>query len=144
MNKMKIKFLRSYKSQNGTPVFVYEVSGNAETLERFRQIQGDYYREDETTGKPIYFTTRSCGPTGELIITTNDNIVIDTSKFDAAASLAAQYGGNLGQALANKSADALLGNSEEEQPAQQDNSVPAAKPEDMEQPGAQSEGLGDA
>lgn len=106
---MKIKLIRSYRSKNGNPTFVYEVSGNAQDLEAYKDAQGDYYREDESTGTPLWFTTRCVGTSGSLIITTNGNIVPDMSAFDQAASIASQYGGNFGQELAKQAAQTILG-----------------------------------
>ncbi len=106
---MKIKLIRSYRSKNGNPTFVYGVTGNASDLEAYKDAQGDYYREDETSGIPLWFTTRCVGTTGTLIITSNGNIVPDMSAFDQAASVAAQYGGNFGQELAKMSAASILG-----------------------------------
>jgi hypothetical protein len=130
---MKIKLQRSYRSKNtGTPVFVYTVSGNASDLQSFESIQGEYYREDTKTGEPLWFTTRCVGDNGNLIITTNDKIVADMSEFDKAASVAAQYGGNLGEQLASIAASKLLGGS----------STPAEAPVEATTD-ASSEGLGD-
>ncbi len=106
---MKIKLIRSYRSKNGNPTFVYGVSGNANDLSSFKEAQGEYYREDEN-GAPLWFTTRCVGNTGKLIITTNGNIVPDMSAFDQAASIAAQYGGNFGQELAKQAAQSIFGN----------------------------------
>lgn len=106
---MKVSLLRSYRSRNGNPTFVYAVKGSPADLEAYKNAQGEYYREDDN-GTPLWFTTRCIGQHGELIITTNGNIVPDMSKFDQAASLAAQYGGNFGQELARAAASALSGN----------------------------------
>lgn len=89
-------------------VFVYAVTGDAKALESFKTAQGENHREDES-GTPLWFTTRCIGKTGTLLITTNGKIVPDMSAFDQAASIAAQYGGNFGQALASQAAAALLG-----------------------------------
>lgn len=105
---MKIKLQRSYTSKNGNKVFVYSVSGSKEQLEKFKAAQGENYREAED-GTPLWFTVRCVGDSGSLIITTNGNIVPDMSAYDQAASLAAQYGGNLGQELARQAAASLLG-----------------------------------
>ena len=105
---MKAKFERSYKSKNGNTVFVYSVSGDKNDMENFSKAQGDYYRVDENTGKPLWFTTRFIGDNGKLIITSNGKVVPDMSLFDQAASLAAQYGGNLGEQLAAVAASQLL------------------------------------
>lgn len=104
---MKVSLLRSYRSKNGNPTFVYGVKANASDLEAFKSAQGDYFREDDN-GVPLWFTTRCIGQSGTLIITTNGNIVPDMSAFDQAASLAAQYGGNFGAELAKSAANALV------------------------------------
>jgi hypothetical protein len=106
---MKASFVRSYRSKNGNATFVYSVSGSSEELEAFKSAQGDYYREDDKTGSPLFFTTRFIGKYGQLIITTTGNVVPDMSAFDAQASLAAQYGGNLGAELAKQAASLLMG-----------------------------------
>ena len=107
---MNVKCIRSYRSkEKGLPTFVYTVKGSAEELAKYKEVQGQYYREDED-GNPLWFTTRSIGPEGKILITTNNNIVADMSEFDQAASLAAQYGGNLGTELARSSAQRLMGN----------------------------------
>lgn len=105
---MKIKAIRSYTSKNGNKVFVYAVSGTVEQLEKFKAAQGENYRQAED-GTPLWFTTRSVGAQGELIITTNGKVVPDMSAFDNAASLAKQYGGNLGEELAKHAVAKLLG-----------------------------------
>jgi hypothetical protein len=122
---MNIKAVRSYTSKQGNKVFVYAVSGTKEQLEKFKTASGEFYREDEQ-GNPLWFTTRSVGNAGELVITTNGKIVPDMSKFDQAASLAKQYGGNLGEELAKHAAAALLG-----KPTVAPQAEPEAKPENL-------------
>jgi hypothetical protein len=107
---MKVKLLRSYKSQNGNTVFVYTVSGNESQLESFKNAQGDYYREDEN-GTPLWFTTRCIGQKGTLIITSKGKVVPDMSAFEQAASLAKQFGGNFGNELAKATVQQLLNGS---------------------------------
>lgn len=108
---MKIKLIRSYKSKQGNTVFVYGVSGTASQLEAFEKAQGANHRVDESTGTPLWFTTRCVGDDGTLIITSNGKVVPDMSEFDKADSLAKQYGGNLGEQLAKAAAEKLLGKS---------------------------------
>jgi hypothetical protein len=105
---MDIKSARSYTSKNGNKVFVYQVTGSKEDLAKFKAAQGENYRETEA-GVALWFTTRSCGNSGKLIITTNGKVVPDMSAFDQAASLAKQFGGNLGEELAKIAAAQLLG-----------------------------------
>lgn len=124
---MRVNLLRSYRSRNGNPTFVYGVKGSASDLEAFKNAQGQYYREDDN-GTPLWFTTRCIGQQGELIITTNGNIVPDMSKFDQAASLAAQYGGNFGQELAKAAVAAINGNT----PATDMQTAPTEQPQQVD------------
>lgn len=126
---MKAKLVRSYKSGKGNTVFVYSVSGTSEQLEAFAKAQGDFHRVDEKTGENLWFTTRCIGNSGTLIITTNGKVVPDMSAFDQAASLAKQYGGNLGDQLAKAAAEQLLGG----------NKTVAPTPTATEQPKAEEE-----
>lgn len=109
---MKIKFTRSYKkldkNNKAVTVFVYSVSGSEEMKESFKVAMGDFYREDES-GNPLWFSTRCVGNSGSLMITSNGKVVADMSQFDQAASLAAQYGGNLGEELAKIAVGNLMG-----------------------------------
>jgi len=113
---MNIKSARSYTSKAGNKVFVYEVTGTQEELAKFKAAQGENYRETEA-GVALWFTTRSVGNSGKLIITTNGKVVPDMSAFDQAASLAKQYGGNLGEELAKAAAAQLLGGNNVSAPA---------------------------
>jgi len=111
---MKIKLSRSYKkvAKNDVlaTVFVYHVAGTEEQLAAFKTAQGDNFRESEE-GTPLFFTTRCAGNSGSLIITAAGKVVVDMSQFDQADSLAKQYGGNLGQELAKRAAEQLMGSS---------------------------------
>src|SRR5574344_2051009 len=106
---MKVTMQRSYKSKNGNRTFVYTVTGSNAEMEAYKEAQGEYYREDEKTNQALWFTTKCIGKTGTLLITDNGNIVSDMFEFDEAASLAQQYGGNLGEMLAREAAQRLLG-----------------------------------
>jgi len=108
MKNLNVKFVRSYRSKNGNVTFVYSVKGGKAEMEQFKAIQGDFYRESET-GEALWFTTRFIGQTGELIITQSNKLVPDMSKYDQAASLVSQYGGNFGQELAKSVVGNLLG-----------------------------------
>ena len=107
---MDVKLKRSYRSKAGNRTFVYGVSGTESELTQFAAIHGEYQRTDDESGEPLWFTTKCIGDAGKLIITTNGNVVPDMSAFDAAASMAEQYGGNLGQELAKSAAQLLLSN----------------------------------
>lgn len=120
---MQIKYLRSYTSKKGNKTFVYAVSGTEAQLSAFKSAMADNYRTDDETGEPLWFTTRSIGNAGKLLITKNNKVVPDMSAFDQAASLAKQYGGNLGSELARIAAQALTGSLPQSNPAPQVNST---------------------
>ena len=105
---MNVTLERSYRSKNGNVTFVYKVTGSKADLAKFKELQGEYYRESDN-GTPLWFTTRCIGKSGKLIVTSNDKIVPDMSEFDQAASLTAQYGGNFGHELAKAAASKLVG-----------------------------------
>lgn len=133
---LHVKLLRNYRSKKGTPTFVYEVSGKESDLESFKTAQGEFYRESDDNGAPLWFTTRCIGDAGTLIVTTAGKIVADMSEFDKAASLSAQYGGNFGEQLARMSAEKALGNST--------NAIPdTSAAQQQEEPAAEEQNLGD-
>ena len=109
MLTLTAKSTRNYKKA-GSTVFVYTfLNLKEEQKTALKTIQKDFYREDET-GNPLWFTTRFVGEKAEVVANEKSGkLYADTSKLDQAASLAAQYGGNLGQELAKISAAQLLG-----------------------------------
>jgi len=111
---MKVNYLRSYKNKKGHTVFVYGVTGSEQQLASYKEAQGEFYREDDDS-KPIWFSSKFVGDNAKLIITSNGKVVADTSEFDKAASMVAQYGGNLGESLANAYAAKLMGHPVETQ-----------------------------
>ena len=44
--------------RNGSPVFVYALAGSKEELAEYKKTQGDYYREEEKTKEPLFFSPR--------------------------------------------------------------------------------------
>lgn len=89
-----------YRNANRKLVYRYAVKGTDAALERYREAQGEYLREDDTTGELLWFTTNFVGKRGKLIVTADDKIYADTSELEQQASLVAQLGGNLGAAVA--------------------------------------------
>ncbi len=73
-------------------VWRYSVSGSEQELTKFEETQGDKHRIDETTGKPLWFTTRFAGNSTSLTITENGKIVADNSRLEEIASMVDQYG----------------------------------------------------
>lgn len=92
---MKATFNNSYpkraKNGNMIDVFVYHVSGTAQELADYKEVRGVQYREDGTTGQPLFFSLNYVGETVDLMITTNGNVVADTSNLRKANNLVQQY-----------------------------------------------------
>ena len=92
---MKAQFSNVYTKRspkgNVIDVFVYHVSGTDEELNNYKDAQGANYREEESTGKPLFFMTQFVGEEANVLITSNGRIVADTSAFKKAKSLANQY-----------------------------------------------------
>jgi len=128
---LTINFQRSYRKAGKTPgapsrlIFVYAVTGTAEALTTYRDTQGSNLREDDK-GNPIFFTSRYAGEKATLTLNhTGDDYYVDNTAMDKQASLVAQYGGNLGQAIAMQIAAQAAGIVQPSRPAES----PASKPE---------------
>jgi len=106
--KIKATYVSQYK-KNGKSVFVYHVKGTDEQMARYKEAQGDYHKSDEETGNSLFFSTVALGQNIEVIVTRNNRVIADTTELDQAASMAARYGGNLGQAFADQAAAKFLG-----------------------------------
>jgi len=117
-------------SKNGNDTFVYEVSGSDAELKEYKKAKGEFYREEN--GTPLFFTTDYVGESGSLIITQKGNVIADKSAFKKAASLAGQFDGPLGQAIAQQAAAQLLGGSTSTSaPVSAETSVSADSPEEL-------------
>ncbi len=55
------KKTNQYRSKKtGNIVFVYAVNGTDKELKEYKDTQGEFYREDEDTKAPLFFSTRVC------------------------------------------------------------------------------------
>ena len=105
---MKATFKSTYVSKKGNDTFRYAVTGTAEELAAYKTAQGMNYREDDITGEPLFFTVRYAGKSVNLITTKSGNVIADLSELKASASIAKQFGGNLGQSIADAAAAQFL------------------------------------
>jgi hypothetical protein len=105
---MKATFKSTYVSKKGNDTFRYAVTGTAEELAAYKTAQGVNYREDDITGEPLFFTVRYAGKSVNLITTKSGNVIADLSELKASASIAKQFGGNLGQSIADAAAAQFL------------------------------------
>lgn len=107
---LKGKYVRFYVSKKGNDTFVYELSGTPEAIAAYKEAQGENLRHtDDDPSKPcLFFTTRvGATPVVEIVASRSGNYFIDNSKMKMAANLAAQNGGNLGQAIAAQYASTM-------------------------------------
>lgn len=79
------------KAVTGTKVFRFVVSGSESEIEAYKSAQEDNFRADED-GKPLFFSTRYLSDNIKLIITENNNVVVDDTDFSKLASLVDQFG----------------------------------------------------
>jgi len=94
----------SYTKSNGRTVFVYYLQGSDSELTVYRNSVGKYYREE--TGKPLFYTLFYCG--NEVLIEkakVKGNYFVRNDEFDKMKSLTEQFGGNLYQAMFDKTQD---------------------------------------
>lgn len=107
---MKVSYLRQYRHRtSGNPVFVYIVKGTEKELEQYAEAQGENLVIDKQTGNVLWFTTNFIGDSGKLIITDAGRVIPDLGDFAKAQSLANQFEGPLGDKIAEKMAEKLLG-----------------------------------
>ena len=106
---LKAKLVGSYrKPVTGTKVFRFNVFGTETELQEFESAQADNYRVDETTGKPMWFSTRYVGDNVDLIITSNNQVVADDTEMSKLQSLVEQFGADTARLILmqqNKSAE---------------------------------------
>jgi hypothetical protein len=100
MHKLNLKSAGQYRNKKGTLVFRYEVSGSPSALDAYEESQGQYYTVDDKTNAPMFFTPRFAGKTATLVVTDEGKAYVDMSELEQQASLVAQLGGSLGDAMA--------------------------------------------
>lgn len=107
-------FRGDYVSKSGNVTFRYAVTGKPEALAIFEDVQDIHHRVDEATGEYLWFTTRYCGDTATLIVNSDTGkIYPDMSEFRKQASLAKQFGGNLGDQIAQSAVSKLFRKTEQ-------------------------------
>jgi hypothetical protein len=109
---LKIKFKSQYRKAStaagrGRLTFVYTVAGTSKEVQAYSDTQGEYLREDDN-GVPLFFSTRYYGATCDMLSNADESgFYPDTSELDQLAALAEQYGGAVGNAIAEKLANKL-------------------------------------
>lgn len=120
MHKLKLSSRGQYRNSKGTMVFRYAVKGNESAMDAFEDAQGEYHVVDQKTAEVLYFTPRFAGKDATLIVTEEGKVYVDMSELEQQASLIAQFGGNLGQAMADAFARKLSGGSATSKPIAKD------------------------
>ena len=125
--KLTAQYARKYR-KNGNNVFIYLVSGTADALKAYAEAQGTNHRVDEKTGKPIFFSNKSFGLSGDLTITSNGKVIFDDTKLTMAADMVERLNETsplMAEQMAKAFAAQLLGS----QPAPQPTPEPTPEPE---------------
>ena len=115
---LNAKFERKYRSQKGSNVFVYTVSGTADALKAYQEAQGANYRTNDN-GCPIFFSNKSFGMKGQLLITANGNVSFDDTQLAMTADMIERFSSSsplVAQAMAEALAKQLLGEAPAPQP----------------------------
>jgi len=104
------KYSNSYVNDKGTDVFVHHVFGTPEELEAYETAQGEFYRFDKETGRPLYYSIDHVAKTGKLGISQKSgNVYVDDSEMKIAKATVKKAGGDFGKALADAYAQKFLG-----------------------------------
>ena len=87
------KLVSNYRKKvTGTLVFRFQVNGTAEEIQQYKDCMGDNLVLDNTTGKPLYFTTRYVSDNVKLLITSENKVVVDDTEVAKLQSLVQTYG----------------------------------------------------
>lgn len=101
---MKGKLKESYTKSNGRTIFVYYLHGSESELADYKQSVGEHYREDN--GHSLFYTLFFYGNVVDIDKAKNrGNYFVKNDEFDKMKSLIEQFGGNLYQALYEKTRD---------------------------------------
>lgn len=111
MSKLNIASRGNYRNKKGTRVFRYAVKGSPDAISAYKDAQGEYFIEDAVSGEILYFTPRFAGKNATLIVTEEGKVYVDMSELEEQASLIEQFGGNLGQAMADVFAKSFVNGS---------------------------------
>lgn len=92
---MKAKLLGQYRSsKTGNLVYRYELNGTQAEISAYQAIQGENFKLDDKSGKPLFFSTRYHGAVCTINFNReNTKVFVDTTEIDALQNLAAQYAG---------------------------------------------------
>lgn len=79
---MKATFNNLYR-KNGNVVLVYHVTGTEAELEMYKAAKGSYYRADEATRKPLFYSTNRIigdGFEAELVFGKDGQVYADSTE----------------------------------------------------------------
>jgi hypothetical protein len=94
------KLVGNYRKKvTGTLVFRFQVNGTTDEIEQYKTIMGDNLVLDDTTGKPLYFTTRYVSDNIKLLVTSENKVVTDDTDIAKLQSLVQQYGADVARLI---------------------------------------------
>jgi hypothetical protein len=114
---MKAQFNGQYRNKKGNLTFRFIVTGTEEELAQYKELQGQYYVENDN-GEPLYLTTTYVSDSVELKVSSKGTIYADTSEVDKIVSFAKSQGIDLSKGLTDKLMSALGGKTQVAEPQQ--------------------------
>ena len=100
---MKAIHTGEYRSKkSGNLVFTYNLDLTEEQREAYQADKGEYYLEDDVTGKPLFFSNQFLGKQVPVIKTEAGKFILDGSMIEKAASIANSAGGAVADAIAKQ------------------------------------------
>ena len=119
---MKAKFLNSYRKSDNNGgyrnIFRYTVSGSQQEIAEYQEAQGVYYREHDN-GQPLFFSNTFAGTTVNLVKTSENRYIVDTSAFAQAEGMLSNFANaEMRAAMASVLAKQFLGVKDTEETAE--------------------------
>ena len=113
MKKLIIQFVRQYRKSptekqreaghSGSIVFVYKVKGAEAEVNNYLETKKDFIKSiKQEDGQINFFSTRFVGQAGELMLTSKNEWVLDTTEADQLHNLTAQYGYDIAKDMMKK------------------------------------------
>lgn len=94
------KLVGNYRKKvTGKLVFRFQVNGTNDEIQQYKDCMGDNLVCDDTTGKPLYFTTRYVSDNVKLLITSENKVVVDDTEIAKLQSLVDTYGADVARLI---------------------------------------------
>ena len=100
---MRANHTGEYRSKkSGNLVFTYVLDLTEEERLAYMEDKGEFYMEDDTTQKPLFFSNKFLGKQVPVVKTEAGKFILDGSMIEKAASIANSAGGAVADAIAKQ------------------------------------------